>query len=416
MRLLVETTTFLTAIIAWLTAIHKVLEVLRSRWKNTAAIAMSVGLIAMAIACTIQFPAAHAFIDRVTGIAELGQVTGQICVLISTLGFQTLLVIVSSTHVRRDVRWRLWWVVATIIGMVAIFALAPRNEPAVLQRLLTAKHLGLLYLMLYVSYTLFGMADMARLSHRFARITDRDMLRAGLRLMTAGAGLGVAYALLKATLTVVRTIVGPSLTVLEQSIIVPIIQIGPLLIVVGATVPSWGPWLGLDRPARWLGRRRAYRRLYPLWRSVYLATKPATLYPVETNGLRDRLVVRDLDNLLYRRYIELCDGLLLLDPDTDGSVIEFATRQATTAGLHDRVLDATVKAAAIAVALDTSTDVDERADGQATVQTLNERLPSERLDPEIAFWCLTADAFGSRLVRGIRQEVRVQRESPAAIS
>ncbi|WP_327586871.1 DUF6545 domain-containing protein [Nonomuraea sp. NBC_00507] len=58
-----------------------------------------------------------------------------------------------------------------------------------------------------------------------------------------------------------------------------------------------------------LGRLRAYRRLRPLWTDLYAAMPEIALHPPLG---RELPAILDIDYLLYRRMIEISDGMLAL--------------------------------------------------------------------------------------------------------
>jgi len=79
--------------------------------------------------------------------------------------------------------------------------------------------------------------------------------------------------------------------------------------VVGCTMPAWGPHIGIPALVIWLRRHRAHRHLYPLWRDLYQVNPEiALLRPLPR--LIDALILYDLDFRLYRRVVEIRDGIL----------------------------------------------------------------------------------------------------------
>jgi hypothetical protein len=82
----------------------------------------------------------------------------------------------------------------------------------------------------------------------------------------------------------------------------------------------------------WAGRLRAYQRLYCLWAALYAVDPRIALDPPPSRRA-DLLNLRDLDFRLYRRFIEIQDGLLVLQPHMDGTVAAIARSRAERRGL-----------------------------------------------------------------------------------
>jgi hypothetical protein len=68
---------------------------------------------------------------------------------------------------------------------------------------------------------------------------------------------------------------------------------------------------GLLGVYRWGEQYRAHRLLYPLWRDLYEATPDIALDPPRS-AYADALTFRDLDLRLYRRVMEIQDGVAML--------------------------------------------------------------------------------------------------------
>ena len=151
-----------------------------------------------------------------------------------------------------------------------------------------------------------------------------------------------------------------------------------LLVLVGATLPTL---------LTWLGRYRRYRRLGPLWRDLYRADPAIALDPP---AVPDAFAVVRLRLRLYRRVIEIRDGLLALRPYRDPVVAAAARDRATRAGLHGPPCDAAVEAAVIAAALRA------KAEGPTTRLRRRDRgwWPAARTSPpRAAFLELVARAY-----------------------
>jgi hypothetical protein len=112
-----------------------------------------------------------------------------------------------------------------------------------------------------------------------------------------------------------------------------------LVSVTGATLPVWGPLAASPLRARW--RARTYRSLEPLWSALHREFPQIAL----TSGGGDP----GLAFLLYRRVIEILDGLLLLRPWLEPGIKDQALAAART--LTARQAAAVAEAAQITAAL-----------------------------------------------------------------
>jgi hypothetical protein len=233
-------------------------------------------------------------------------------------------------------------------------------------------------------------------------------------MMTIGSAMGAIYATTKTMFTVVRTFALPSLAPVEHAVIHPLIMLGPLFLVIGSTLPSWGPWARLERPLRWLGYRRTHRALFPLWRVLHQALEPATLEPVSTSNWRDWLAIRDVQPRLYLRYVAIRDALLLLRPYRDDASSRLAHGLSTIAGLHGAQLDATVEAASILIAVDEKQLMDARHEAPPPQARLIPAPTPEStevgdLRQEVLHLRLVAAALESPIVNAAREQTSSQR-------
>jgi hypothetical protein len=122
------------------------------------------------------------------------------------------------------------------------------------------------------------------------------------------------------------------------------------LMVAGVTMPAWGSRLKIPALYLWFGKRRTYRRLYPLWNDLYRVQPEIALTPPRSH-LADAFVFRDLDFRLYRRVVEIRDGTLALRPYLDPAVIEQVLDLCRSSKLSNEETLVTVEAAAIAASL-----------------------------------------------------------------
>jgi hypothetical protein len=284
-------------------------------------------LLGLAIALTALTPAGHATINGIAGTQNLPRLIGHAGMLLAAWAGQDLLLHVNG--LRRT--WHTWWMTGMFCLLCVLFALTPDlfpQSPWVFE-----------YVLAYTIAQLPAYADIIRLCLRYTRIADTTALRAALLMIVAGLALAALYLVNKVVLGAASrlqfdyafgrtTIPGKLLPTTAY-----------LLVLVGAVLPAL---------LAWLARHRRYRTLGPLWRALYRADPTIALDPPT---VPDLLMLGRVRLRLYRRVIEIRDGLLALRPYRDPDIATTARDHATRAGLHGQRLDAAVEAAVIAAAL-----------------------------------------------------------------
>jgi hypothetical protein len=338
-----------TACVVWLGAVYKLVRTKRGAPGTAASYALVCCLAALATALTLQVTAVYRAVEQLTGRTDAGQLIAVLLVIAGTCAYQVLMVFINDPHAsaRRRVRPRV--TAAVIAGTAATIALTlspaarPGAQPA------TDDPFGAAAVVLYCGYIGYGAVDVARLALRFTRLGDRNLLRLGLYMVSAGAYVAGLYAAAKIVFVVLLTIVGPELLPIQYAVTWPMIVTGALLTSIGSTLPSWGQWAGAERPAAWFSRYISNLTLYPLWWALYQATPTIAL---DTRSRwADRLLPTDINYRLTRRIIEIRDGLLLLRPYHHPAATRLAERLATEHGVNPAEREATIEAAEIAMAL-----------------------------------------------------------------
>jgi hypothetical protein len=284
-------------------------------------------LLGLAISLTALTPAGQAAINGLAGTEYLPRLVAHAGMLLVAWAAQDLLL--HLTGERRGPHT--WWIAGMFCVMCVLFALTPDlfpQSPWVFE-----------YVLAYVVAQVPAFANVIRLGLRYAAIADTAALRTALRLVVGGTALGLAYLVNKAVLAASSRFdfTYPLGHTVFVSKLLP--TSAYLLVLVGAALPAL---------LSWLGRYHRYRRLGALWRDLY-RTDPAIALDPPT--VPDVLALGRLRLRLYRRVIEIRDGLLALRPYRDPDVTVAARDRAAKAGLHGRHRDAAVEAAAIAAAL-----------------------------------------------------------------
>jgi hypothetical protein len=322
-------------------------------------------LLGLAISLSALTPAGHAVINGVAGTHDLPRLVGHAGMLVVAWAAQDLLAYLNG--LRRS-RWHTWWITGMFCVMCVLFALTPDlfpQSPWVFE-----------YVVAYVVAQAPAFVNVIRLGLRYAAMADTASLRVALRMVAAGAFVGLVYLVNKAILAarprfdfefpLGRTVVVSKLLPTSAY----------LLVLAGAVLPVL---LG------WCGRYRRYRRLGPLWRDLYRADPEIALDPP---SVPDLLALRHLRLRLYRRVIEIRDGLLALRPYRDPDVAAVARDRAIRAGLVGQQREAAVEAATIAAALRA------RASGPPPDEAHEEPVAGgDDLAAETAFLSLVARAY-----------------------
>lgn len=380
------------AVVAVIALAYKIPALLRDPRSPTrrALVAM---LACLVWAPTMNTPAVYLAFDRLVGVPNLARLVAHAGILGFAVSVQILLLHWTVPQPGAARTWiRLASVAAAATAMTVLFLLAPVDESTTefTVRYGDAPYIDQ-YMMVYLGYFAVALVDIMRLSWRYSRLTQRPFLRLGLRLITVGAVLAVAYCVEKAGYVAARR-AGIELfpSAVQESFSPLLAAPGALLILVGFTIPSWGPRVAA-LVAR-LGTYRTYRRLEPLWRMLYQATPEIALDPA--GGPPGLAVLRDLEYRLVRRVVEIRDGWLALRPYLDRRTADAARHLALRAGLDGDQVTAVVHAALLTGACAAKA----RGEPAAEAYT-DEPAGGSDIDQETAELSRVARALRSPLVR-----------------
>ena len=391
--------TFGPALLTWLAVACK-LPALRRRLHDFTVRAYWLCLLVLAVAQTVLLPPMYVTIDRFTGVPNLARLLGN---GVGVVGCWIFLVYLFHLNYPGAEAWpRLrragGALGAVLILMVGLFVLAPVDEEDVefMHRYGDAPFI-MEYRLVFLTAVGLTCLQATRLLWRYADAVARPTLRHGLRLMALGGLAGLSYALHEGCRVAARRL-GLPFPVSHPEIVTPALTtIAVGLVVIGATMPAWGPRVGLTRLYRWAARYDAYQRLYPLWRAVYQANPDIALFPPPSR-LVDALAVRDLRFRLYRRVVEIRDGCLALRPYLDPRAAHYARELCQAAGLSEEETQAIVEAASVAAALRAKAQGRSAPQPIGTVSTLG----GTDLESEVIALERVARYFGhSPLVRAV---------------
>ncbi|MCC2279948.1 hypothetical protein LKL35_31660 [Streptomyces sp. ET3-23] len=324
----------------------------RHRRDDPALLALLVAFSCKGVSFTLSTPLVARKVDVALGVDDLGalgiHLFGGVA---SSAAFLTAIVywVYPREEAQRRALVRLLAAAAVAVVMIGLWVAAKHGgQQRSAHYLVQNAHRPVVaaYLLLYVSAFGSGMIEIIRLCLRYGRVAGRQWLRRGLHTTAVGAGACLVYCLNR-LLALITSQCG--LDPLEWELLTPVANgVGIFFLVAGLTMPSWGPRVSDGR--RMARNFITYQRLHPLWHALSTAVPGIALDP-QPAGRLARLLPGDINFRLYRRVIEIQDGLLALRPYMDSDIIAAARRSADEAGLSGDALQAQAQAVSLAAAL-----------------------------------------------------------------
>lgn len=302
------------------------LRLVRARSSTNPPAARCYGLILFALAVSFSTMAASTQALINAYVLDGGKLVGNLCTLVAAFGAvaATLYTRWPPEQASPRVRRRAAGLGAAAVVLVVTF-FWPHPVP------LTGSFDGLyaidpslaLYTTAYALYVGFCLGDFTRLCATFSAHAPR-FLRWGLRVLTLGGALGVAYAAAKLGIVVHRVITGSRAAPGDaqgvchgafSSFGCTVVVGGPALVVLLAVtgVLLCAGASRLEDLAEFTATMRTDRRLQPLWQAITHAV-PQVLPEKTPADNDDPGAVERMRRRLARRYVEIRDGLLLLAP------------------------------------------------------------------------------------------------------
>ncbi|UQA96918.1 MAB_1171c family putative transporter [Streptomyces halobius] len=325
---------------------------LRHQRNDPAVRALLIAFLCKGISFTLSTPSVSRSVDARLGVADLGalgiHLLGGVA---SSAAFLAAIVywVYPPEAARRHACVRLLVAALCAVAMLTLWAAAGTGaQQRSAHYLLQNAHRPLVagYLLLYVGAFGAGMIEIIRLCRRYGRVAGRQWLRRGLHSTAIGASACLVY-VLNRLLSLIAVQCG--LDPLEWELLTPVANgTGIFFLVAGLTMPSWGP--SVSELRRRVRNFVAYQRLHPLWSDLYAAAPDIALNPRHAGRLA-RFLPGDISYRLYRRVIEIQDGLLVLRPYMDPAVATGARESAEEAALSGDQLHAMVQARSLASAL-----------------------------------------------------------------
>ncbi len=329
-----------------------------------------VALAALAGASLFYTPVFYRFFDeQVTGIDNLSELIGHAFVLCAAWQAQCLLLYLTrGSEAPSAIRWRGLVLLVALVAMTAFFV-ADHVHPDTTRFtvMISAATPIACYWITLVACLWFELGDAARLSWQCARLAPGEWLGLGLTITATGCVIGIIAFAIPLDYVLLRFIGDrPPLVLDTLGRCASIISM--VLVSAGSTMPAWGKSLA-STPHSALRAYRSHRRLRHLWNKLQSAVPDIALHEPS----------HDLEFRLYRRVIEIRDGILTLTPGVDPAVRDIAVAKASARGLVGTERDAVVQATVIRAALDNT-----------AAQSVEPSMPEETvggddLDAEVAW-------------------------------
>lgn len=288
------------------------LRTLHWRLRDAAQRANCASLFVIGLSMTVFHPPIYRAIDRLTGITNFSRLLGNSLGVIGAWTFQPVIVrLLRYPERKRGLLGSIWLMIGTIATMTFLFSRAsvPVEAPTDFQvrystapyvaeyRLVVLAYIGLLVLQIFFRSVQNG---------RVVRSIPQPHLRLQARLQTLGWGLGVAYAGLETGFILLALLGLVPRHAYPERLAYALFAGGMTALLSGGAVSVY----------HWGVQYWAYRRLYPLWRDLYEVTPGIALAP-PSSARADALTVRNVGLRLYRRVMEIHDGVVALQRYAD---------------------------------------------------------------------------------------------------
>lgn len=242
----------------------------------------------------------------------------------------------------RRIRWELLVALLAAAAAVAAYLAAPAAIRNVINdnARFGDRTVAFLFSFPITAYLVYAAGSIAYRIRRILPIVTRRVLRVSLVIIAAGACLQVLGGLIQGGSALLRYTGGLATVPVDlRPVVGTLVVIGFFALVVGAIVPLVD---GVIREVpRIRAQRRAARTLEPLWRELH------TEFPELSLKLRSPGPGR----ALYRRVVEIRDGLVLLSPYFGSAVARDAAERGRRAGESDDEVAVAVQAALVRDAL-----------------------------------------------------------------
>ncbi|ADG78172.1 Integral membrane protein OS=Tsukamurella paurometabola (strain ATCC 8368 / DSM / CCUG 35730/ CIP 100753 / JCM 10117 / KCTC 9821 / NBRC 16120 / NCIMB 702349/ NCTC 13040) OX=521096 GN=Tpau_1550 PE=4 SV=1 [Tsukamurella paurometabola] len=321
------------AVMCWLGVALHVRRLLVGR-RSTGAIAMLCAFVFKSVTFTLAVPAVYVFVDRVVELPNISRLILNVSGGVLWTG--STLIAFSFWEIGGSPRRASVWTYVTVAGvgaiaMTVLWANCRRVEVASafpVGGALSPAIIG--YLTMYILVLSIGLRQMLVNCTAGQQLPFRPNVRVGLRITAFGARTYLLFCAIRAT-SILLAVLGVNVSVLQLTT-APLTALAVSVMVIGLSAMAWTPVSG--RVSERARRNREYRHLRRLWRDLCDVDDGIRLTPHGS-------VVGDRGFRLYRRAIEVQDGLMAMVP------AELARALATCAASGDSGRAARELAAAI---------------------------------------------------------------------
>jgi hypothetical protein len=282
-------------------------NMLRSRVRPPASVALLLSFLFKGIAVTLATPPLYEKFDNLVGVHNMGRL---VLNLSGGMAWTACVLIVitfwgESGH-RAVQRARLWIGMAVAVGgaLTLCWFVAPTSElPQDFYASHGAKPAWVAYMMIYlITYGLGALLIIVKCL-QYARFHDVAWLRRSMLLTAAGATMCLLFCIMRAHSAIYGMITNDSYS--WQRLAPPAATIGQILIVIGLAGPSFSQLVSSTRQR--IQTYRWHHQLEPLWTALYEGNSQIALAP-------PRAAIGDHNYRLYRRIVEIRDGLSAIRP------------------------------------------------------------------------------------------------------
>lgn len=321
------------AVLLWVVVVVRLPTLVR----NVTQRLLWVGLAALAIGVTLEIPDVARTLDELPGVGtNVSQLVKHGLVVVAAGAVREVVRgLALPAEVAGKGRGRRALAMTGLLALLAsLFIVAPVHDRPLpgLTAAATGEPILLAYWAIYLLALGAALVSIAVLTWSSIKTFPPGPLRTGMGWMGAGAVVGLAYCAHKAVYLVASTVTNgawPQPETMER--VQAVLLAGTVMIfVVGVLWPASVRW----PLVRHLLAYRAYRRLYPLWRAYYEAEPAIALDASAGSDHVGRPSVRDIEIQLYRRVIEIRDGMLAVRPFEHPGSRELALLEAQKAGYH----------------------------------------------------------------------------------
>ncbi|WP_166355022.1 MAB_1171c family putative transporter [Phytoactinopolyspora limicola] len=321
-----STYTVIPAILLWVAVAFR----LPTRRKNTSQRHLLVGLTALAIACTLEIPSVSATLQERIVSANTPHLVKHIAVVVAASAIWEVArhVALTQTEAATHRARRAAITISAICAMIGMFLLAPEHDEPLpgLTNAAVGEPALLAYWTAYLAVLAVVVVGIARVAVSALRTFPAGALRTGVLWMGAGALVALAYCLNKAVYLVTATAgLASDHADLMESVQARLLALTVFGFVVGSLWPIAVRWPLIRHIIAYM----TYRRLLPVWRA-YLQGEPGLAFSVT-----GRARLYDVELRLYRRVIEIRDGMLAARAYADPGHCDLALREARRVTTRD---------------------------------------------------------------------------------